>query len=57
MDSKSLLGTYICTEIGEFTFQKGPLIIAMEKGLWIIIRGIEKGAGDIISTLVPAIKD
>jgi midasin (ATPase involved in ribosome maturation) len=57
MDSKSLLGTYVCTENGEFTFQKGPLIKAMEQGLWLVIRDIEKGAGDIISTLIPAVRE
>ena len=29
-DSKNLVGTYVCSETGEFVFKKGPLTVAAE---------------------------
>jgi MoxR-like ATPase len=40
MDAKNLVGTYVCNETGEFVFKKGPLTVAAENGLWLILRNI-----------------
>jgi midasin (ATPase involved in ribosome maturation) len=39
-DSKNLVGTYVCNETGEFVFKKGPLTVAAEQGLWLVLRNI-----------------
>jgi len=40
-DSKNLVGTYVCNETGEFIFKKGPLTVAAEQGMWLILRNID----------------
>lgn len=54
-DAKNLVGTYVCNEIGEFIFKKGPLTVAAENGLWLIIRNIEKAPSDLLSFLLPLV--
>lgn len=56
LDSKALVGTYICAEsYGEFSFKKGPLTVAAEQGWWVILENIDKANDDImpiISSLI-----
>jgi midasin len=54
-DSKNLVGTYVCNEIGEFIFKKGPLTVAAELGLWLVLRNVEKAPPDLLSFLLPLV--
>jgi len=54
-DSKNLVGTYVCNESGEFVFKKGPLTVAAEEGLWLVLRHIEKAPSDLLSFLLPLV--
>jgi midasin (ATPase involved in ribosome maturation) len=56
-DSKNLVGTYVCNETGEFVFKKGPLTVAAEKGLWLVLRNIENTPSDLLSFLLPLIQE
>ena len=54
-DSKNLVGTYVCNEVGEFVFKKGPLTVAAESGMWLILRNIDKSPPDLLSFLLPLV--
>ena len=54
-DSKNLVGTYVCNESGEFVFKKGPLTVAAENGLWLVLRNIEKIPSDLLTFLLPLV--
>jgi midasin len=56
-DSKNLVGTYVCNESGEFVFKKGPLTVAAEQGLWLVLRHIEKAPSDLLSFLLPLVQE
>lgn len=56
-DSKNLVGTYVCNEIGEFVFKKGPLTVAAETGMWLILRNIDKSPPDLLSFLLPLVQE
>eukprot|EP00347_Sterkiella_histriomuscorum_P024492 403330924 len=55
-DSKNLVGTYVCNESGEFVFKKGPLTVAAENGLWLVLRNIEKIPSDLLTFLLPLVQ-
>ncbi|XP_074625737.1 midasin-like [Acropora palmata] len=56
-DSKSLLGTYICTDTpGEFVWQPGPLLQAVQEGHWILLEDIDQAPMDVISVLIPLLE-
>jgi len=55
-DSKNLVGTYVCSETGEFVFKKGPLTVAAEQGLWLVLKNIEDTPSDLLSFLLPLIE-
>ena len=56
-DSKNLVGTYVCSESGDFVFKKGPLTVAAEQGLWLVLRNIEECPSDLLSFMLPLIQD
>jgi midasin (ATPase involved in ribosome maturation) len=56
-DSKNLVGTYVCNETGDFTFKKGPLTVAAEQGMWLVLRNIEETPSDLLSFLLPLIQE
>ena len=56
-DSKNLVGTYICNETGEFVFKKGPLTVAAEQGMWLVLRNIEDTPADLLSFLLPIVQE
>ena len=56
-DSKNLVGTYVCNETGEFVFKKGPLTVAAEQGLWLILRNIDQSPPDLLSFLLPLVQE
>ena len=56
-DSKNLVGTYVCNESGAFVFKKGPLTVAAEEGLWLVLRHIEKAPSDLLSFLLPLVQE
>ena len=55
-DSKNLVGTYVCNETGDFVFKKGPLTVAAEQGLWLVLRNIEDCPSDLLSFLLPLVE-
>jgi len=53
MDSKTLLGTYICTDIpGEFRWSAGVITQAVQQGCWLIIEDIDTIPFEILSALI-----
>ena len=56
-DSKNLVGNYVCSETGEFVFKKGPLTVAAEQGLWLVLRNIEEMPSDLLSFLLPLVQE
>ncbi|KAL2649174.1 hypothetical protein R1flu_017302 [Riccia fluitans] len=58
MDSKTLLGNYICTEIpGEFKWQPGALTQAVLRGMWVVFEDIDRAPVEIFSALTPLLED
>lgn len=58
MDSKTLIGSYVCTEIpGEFKWQPGSLTQAVVKGFWVIFEDIDKAPSDVLSVLSALLED
>jgi len=55
-DSKNLVGTYVCSETGEFVFKKGPLTVAAEQGLWLVLKNVEETPSDLLSFILPLIE-
>lgn len=55
-DSKNLVGTYVTNELGEFVFKKGPLFVAAEQGLWLVLRNIDETPADLLSFLLPLVE-
>ncbi|XP_068698835.1 midasin-like [Montipora foliosa] len=56
-DSKSLLGSYICTDTpGEFVWQPGPLLQALQGGHWILLEDIDMAPMDVVSVLIPLLE-
>ena len=47
----------MCDETGEFTFKKGPLTVAAELGLWLVLRNIEQSPPDLLSFLLPLVQE
>ena len=51
-DSKSLLGSYVCTEVpGEFLWKPGLVTQAALNGSWLLIENIDKASLDIIALM------
>ena len=46
----------MCNETGEFVFKKGPLTVAAEQGLWLVLRNIEDTPSDLLSFLLPLVE-
>jgi midasin len=58
IDSKMLLGTYASTSNpGEFTWLPGILTKAVTHGKWVILEDIDRAPSDVVSTLLPLVKD
>jgi midasin (ATPase involved in ribosome maturation) len=55
-DTKNLVGTYVCSETGDFVFKKGPLTVAAEQGLWLVLKNIEDTPSDLLSFLLPLVQ-
>lgn len=57
VDSKVLLGTYVCTDIpGEFKWKPGALTQAVIDGKWVLIEDIDRAPFDIITAIVPLLE-
>lgn len=58
VDSKVLLGTYVCTDIpGEFKWKPGALTQAVIDGKWVLIENIDQAPFDIITAIVPLLEN
>lgn len=55
-DSKNLVGTYVCSETGDFVFKKGPLTVAAEQGYWLVLKNIQDTPSDLLSFLLPLVE-
>ena len=55
-DAKTLLGTYVTSTPGSFTWRAGILTTAVKEGKWIVIEDIERAGNDILSVLLPLLK-
>ena len=55
-DAKLLLGTYVSTTPGSFTWQSGILTTAVREGKWIVIEDIERAGNDVLSVLLPLLE-
>jgi midasin len=55
-DGKLLLGTYVTTTRGSFTWRPGILTTAVREGKWIVIEDIERAGNDVLSTLLPVLE-
>eukprot|EP00898_Chlorokybus_atmophyticus_P007316 jgi/Chlat1/7586/Chrsp63S07074 len=57
-DSKGLLGAYACTEIpGEFIWQPGALMQAVQRGLWVLIEDIDAAPFEVLASLRSLLED
>lgn len=57
IDSKTLLGSYVCTEIpGEFTWQPGALTTAILSGRWVVIEDIDRAPFEVLAALMPLLE-
>ena len=51
-DSKSLIGSYICSDVpGDFVWKPGLITQAVSEGYWIILDGIDKAPLEVIAAL------
>ena len=57
MDSKTLLGSYVCTDTpGEFLWKPGALTQAVEQGRWVLIEDMDLAPFEILSALIPLLE-
>ncbi|KAJ0395768.1 hypothetical protein ATCC90586_008727 [Pythium insidiosum] len=57
IDSKTLLGSYVCTDIpGEFTWQPGALTTAVLEGRWVVIEDIDRAPFEVLAALMPLLE-
>uniref|UniRef100_M4C1N6 Midasin n=1 Tax=Hyaloperonospora arabidopsidis (strain Emoy2) TaxID=559515 RepID=M4C1N6_HYAAE len=57
IDSKTLLGSYVCTDIpGEFTWQPGALTTAVLAGRWVVIEDIDRAPFEVLAALMPLLE-
>src|SRR5271170_8380879 len=55
-DAKILLGTYVTSTPGSFTWRAGILTTAVKEGKWIVIEDIERAGNDVLSVLLPLLE-
>ncbi|GMH86349.1 hypothetical protein TL16_g10510 [Triparma laevis f. inornata] len=56
-DSKSLLGSYVCSEIpGEFIYQPGTLTQACLKGGILVLEDVDNIPLDVLSVIIPIVE-
>ncbi|RLN89876.1 hypothetical protein BBJ28_00019578, partial [Nothophytophthora sp. Chile5] len=57
IDSKTLLGSYVCTDIpGEFTWQPGALTTAVLAGRWVVVEDIDRAPFEVLAALMPLLE-
>ncbi|KAL8000860.1 putative AAA+ ATPase domain, midasin, P-loop containing nucleoside triphosphate hydrolase [Plasmopara halstedii] len=57
IDSKTLLGSYVCTDIpGQFTWQPGALTNSVLAGRWVIIEDIDRAPFEVLAALMPLLE-
>ncbi|TDH69545.1 hypothetical protein CCR75_002271 [Bremia lactucae] len=57
IDSKTLLGSYVCTDVpGEFTWQPGALTTAVLAGRWVVIEDVDRAPFEVLAALMPLLE-
>ena len=52
IEFNSLIGNYVCTErYGEFKWVNGPLVYALQKGLWLLLNNFQQASNELIVAL------
>ena len=58
MDSKTLFGTYICTDTpGEFKWNPGALTRAVQQGDWLLIENVDRVPLEVLAALAPLFEE
>ena len=57
IDSKVLLGTYVCSEgAGEFTWQPGVVSQAVANGRWLLLEDVDRAPLEVMAALAPLLE-
>ena len=57
IDSKVLLGTYVCTEgAGEFAWQPGVVSQAVAHGRWLVLEDVDRAPLEVMAALAPLLE-
>ena len=57
IDSKVLLGTYVCTEgAGEFAWQPGVVSQAVAHGRWLLLEDVDRAPLEVMAALAPLLE-
>ena len=57
IDSKVLLGTYMCTEgAGEFAWQPGVVSQAVAHGRWLLLEDVDRAPLEVMASLAPLLE-
>eukprot|EP01052_Picozoa_sp_SAG31_P017819 SAG31_NODE_1236_length_9195_cov_6.761214_1_plen_2798_part_10 len=58
LDSKVLLGTYVCTDVpGQFQWQPGALTQAVKQGRWILFEDVHNAPLELLAAIKPLLED
>ena len=57
MDSRSLLGAYVCGRAaGEFVWQPGVVTQAVVQGRWLLLEDVDRAPLEVMSALAPLLE-
>ncbi len=49
------MGSYVCSEkIGQFEWRVGPLVCAMERGAWLVLKNLQEANEEVLHGLIAA---
>ncbi|KAF8512096.1 midasin [Hysterangium stoloniferum] len=57
LDARSLLGSYISSKRnpGTFEWHEGVVVRAMRRGLWLVLKDVDRASSEVLGTLLPLI--
>jgi len=57
-DSKSLLGSYVATDVpGKFEWRAGAITRAVQEGRWILLEDVDTAPSEVLAALIPLIEN